>query len=133
MRAFAVACLAEGIALRKAGIRGDILVLGWTAPDQAPLLSRWRLTQAVASLEHGRSLAAQGCRVRVQLALDTGMHRLGIPAADHAAQAELFRLPGLRCRACFPTLACRTALRRRISAIPGSRRRLLPTRLAGCG
>ena len=110
VRAFAVACLAEGIALRKAGIRGDILVLGWTAPDQAPLLSRWRLTQAVASLEHGRALAAQGCRVRVQLALDTGMHRLGIPAADHAAQAGLFRLPGLRVQGVFSHLGVSDSL-----------------------
>ena len=104
VRDFAVACLSEGIALRKAGIRGNLLVLGWTDPKLAPLLSRWRLTQAVISVEHGQALAAQGCRVRVHLALDTGMHRVGIPAGDTAALAGLCRLPGLQVKGVFSHL-----------------------------
>ena len=104
IRAYAVACLAEGIALRKAGIRGTILILGWTPPEQAPLLARWRLTQTVASLEHGRALASQRCRVRVHLALDTGMHRLGIDAEDRTALRELFALPKLRVEGVFSHL-----------------------------
>lgn len=94
-KAFAVACLSEGIALRKAGIRGTILILGYTAPEDAPLLARWRLTQTVADVEHGRALAAQGRRLHVHLALDTGMHRLGIAAEDREAIADMFRLPSL--------------------------------------
>ena len=69
----------EGIALRRAGIQGTILILGYTPPEAVPLLRRWRLTQAVADEAHGHALAAQGRPVRVHLALDTGMHRLGIP------------------------------------------------------
>ena len=95
VRAFAVACLAEGIALRKAGVRGTILILGYTAPEEAPLLRRWRLTQTVADIDHGRALAAQGRRVHVHLALDTGMHRLGIPAENREEILEVFRLPNL--------------------------------------
>lgn len=90
VRAFAVACLAEGAALRRAGIRGTILILGWTPPEEARCLLRWRLTQAVADETHGHALAARGCRVHVHLALDTGMHRLGLPAEDHRAIAALF-------------------------------------------
>ena len=45
--AFCVACLAEGIQLRRGGIRGTILILGYTHPDQFPLLRRYRLTQTV--------------------------------------------------------------------------------------
>ena len=110
IRAFAVACLAEGIALRRAGVRGTILILGWTDPHLAPLLARWRLTQAVASAEHGRALAAQGCRVRVHLALDTGMHRLGIPADDHEALAALYALPGLKIEGVFSHLCVSDSL-----------------------
>ena len=95
VRAFAVACLAEGIALRKAGIRGTILILGYTSPEEAPLLTRWHLTQTVADIDHGRALAAQGRRVHVHLALDTGMHRLGIPAEHREEIREMFRLPNL--------------------------------------
>ena len=90
VRAFAVACLAEGVALRRAGVRGVILILGYTAPEDAALLRRWHLTQTVADAAHGKALAAQGRRVHVHLALDTGMHRLGVPAEDRAALAALF-------------------------------------------
>ncbi len=95
IRAFAVACLSEGIALRRAGIRGTILILGYTAPEDAPLLARWHLTQTVADVEHGLALAAQGKKLHVHLALDIGMHRLGIPANDHEGIAKLFGLPSL--------------------------------------
>lgn len=110
VRDFAVACLAEGVALRKAGIRGRILILGWTDPAQAPLLRRWRLTQTVANLAHGQALAAQGVRLRVQIALDTGMHRLGVPAGDRAALAALFALPGLRVTGVFSHLGVSDSL-----------------------
>ena len=93
---FAVACLSEGIALRKGGIRGKILILGWTDPAQAPLLRRWRLCATVADAEHGRALSARGVPLHVHLAVDTGMHRLGIPAEDTDQLTEMFALPNLR-------------------------------------
>lgn len=95
IRAFAVACLTEGIALRRAGVRGTVLILGYTAPEEAPLLARWHLTQTVTDIDHGRALAAQGQRVHVHLALDTGMHRLGIPAENREEILDTFRLPNL--------------------------------------
>ncbi len=82
--AFGVACLAEGMELRRAGVRGEILILGYTPRPRPALLGRWRLTQTVADARHGEALAARGLRLRVHLALDTGMHRLGIPAEDPA-------------------------------------------------
>lgn len=75
VRAFAVACLSEAIVLRKAGIRGVILVLGYTAPEDVPLLCRWRITQTIVDEAHAQALSAQGRRLPVHLALDTGMHR----------------------------------------------------------
>lgn len=96
VRAFAVACLREGIALRKAGVRGLILVLGYTPAEEAGLLRRWRLTQAVADEGHGRALSACGRPLRVHLAIDTGMRRLGVPAEDTAALARIFEMRNLR-------------------------------------
>ena len=104
VRGFAVATLAEGIALRRAGVRGTVLVLGWTDPAEAARLRAWRLTAAVAGPEHGRALAAAGQGVRVHLAVDTGMHRLGLPWDDPDALAELFALPGLRVTGVFSHL-----------------------------
>ena len=110
VRAFAVACLAEGIALRRAGIRGTILILGYTPPEEAPLLARYRLTQTVADAAHGRALAEQGRTVHVHLALDTGMHRLGVPAEDREAIAALYRLPHLRIEGTFSHLCMSDSL-----------------------
>ena len=75
--AFCVACLSEGIQLRKGGIRGEILILGYTHPDQFPLLRRYRLSQTVVDAAYARQLAAYGRPLSVHLAVDTGMHRLG--------------------------------------------------------
>lgn len=110
VRAFAVACLAEGIALRRAGIGGQILILGYTAPDQAPLLRRWDLTQTVADEAHGAALAARDVPLSVHLALDTGMHRLGIPAGDLSAIARMYALKPLQIRGVFSHLCVSDSL-----------------------
>lgn len=111
VRAFAVACLAEGVALRRAGIRGTILILGYTPPQDAPLLRRWRLTQAVVDAAHGRALAAQaGKPIKVHLAIDTGMHRLGIPAEDREAIVSMFRLKNLSVEGLFSHLGASDSL-----------------------
>lgn len=104
VRDFAVACLGEGIALRRAGIGGRILILGWTDPVCAPLLRRWRLTATAASLEHARALSAAGVSLCVQVAVDTGMNRLGIPASDTDALAAVFALPHLKVTGVFSHL-----------------------------
>lgn len=102
--AFAVACLAEGISLRRRGVRGLILILGYTPPEAAEELARWRLTQCVADEAHGRALSAAGVPLEAHLALDTGMHRLGIPAEDHEAIARTWMLPNLRFTGTFSHL-----------------------------
>ena len=99
-----MACLPEGIALRRAGIRGLILILGYTPAEEAPLLRRWRLTQAVADEDHGAALNAAGVPLRVHLAIDTGMRRLGVPAEDTAALARLCGMKNLRVDGVFSHL-----------------------------
>lgn len=111
VRAFAVACLEEAAALRRGGLRGKLLILGCTPPEQAPLLRRWKLTQAVADEDHGLALAAQGAPLSVHLALDTGMHRLGIPWDDHGALERLYALPGLHIEGTFSHLCVSDSLR----------------------
>ncbi|HIT57658.1 MAG TPA: serine racemase VanT catalytic subunit [Candidatus Galloscillospira stercoripullorum] len=110
VKAFAVACLEEGIALRQAGVRGKILILGYTPPEMASLIYRWKLIQTVADEDHGRALAAQGVPLSVHLALDTGMHRLGIPAKDHKALQHLYELPNLNIEGVFSHLCMSDSL-----------------------
>ena len=116
MKAFAVACVPEGIALRKAGIFSPILVLGWTAPEQAELLRRWRLIQTVADGDHGRALSRQGVPLKVHLAVDTGMHRLGIPVEDTEELEAMFRLPHLHVTGMFTHLCVSDSMEREAEA-----------------
>ena len=96
VRAFAVACAAEGVELRRAGVRGTILVLGWTAPENFPCLARYGLTQTVTELPYAEALSAFGRDVDVHIKVDTGMHRLGLDAEDIDAAERIFALPHLR-------------------------------------
>ncbi len=95
-RFFAVSCIEEAIAVRnicrKSGLDADILVLGYTYPSQVKLLSENNIIQTAVSLEHARSLSSYaentGCRLRIHLAIDTGMNRIGI-SADTEEGCEL--------------------------------------------
>lgn len=97
VRAFAVATLQEGIALRKAGIQGEILIMGYTPPQDACLLTANDLIQTAADCAHAKALnAAAPYPVKVHLKIDTGMRRLGERAEHIDALASLFSLPRLR-------------------------------------
>ena len=95
IRNWAVACIAEAVILRKAGIRGTVLILGYTPPSEARRLARWRLTQTVLDADYARALSAQGRRLHVHLSIDTGMHRFGMPAEDTETIKSVFGLPNL--------------------------------------
>lgn len=85
---FAVSCIEEAVAVREVcdemGAEAEILILGYTDPSLAPLLFRYRLTQAAVSPDHAASLQQSayeaGVRVFVHVALDTGMGRIGFLA-----------------------------------------------------
>ncbi|MGQ9918528.1 MAG: alanine racemase, partial [Bryobacteraceae bacterium] len=78
---FAVSNAAEGAELRRAGLRGRILVMGGFLPEEMDAFFRHALTPAVHSIESLRELderaGALGLRLAVHLKLDTGMGRLG--------------------------------------------------------
>lgn len=77
IRDFCVASAAEGMELRRAGIQGEILILGYTHPCQFPMLTKYHLTQTVIDETYAMLLNAYGRKLKVHLKIDTGMHRLG--------------------------------------------------------
>ncbi len=90
VRAFAVATINEGIALRRYGIRGEILILGYTPPEQAKILQKYDLTQTLVDYAYAYRLNAQACKVKVHIKLDTGMHRLGFNVyTDNLTEKEI--------------------------------------------
>jgi Alr-MurF fusion protein len=105
-----VACLSEGEALRRAGIDAPTLVLGYTPAWQARDAVRLDLATAVydrdTAVALSRAAEALDRRARVHVKVDTGMHRLGVAAADAVDFiAGLGDLPGLDVEGLFTHLA----------------------------
>ena len=88
----AVSNFEEATQLRCNGIRGPILILGYTPVKYAEDLAKMGIRQEVHSLEYARALneRLKGLhrRLRVHIKLDTGMSRLGFFAYDHEQTVE---------------------------------------------
>ncbi|MBN8261306.1 MAG: alanine racemase [Xanthomonadales bacterium] len=87
-----VAFVEEGIALRRAGIRLPILVLGGIFGPQVADYLRHDLEITVSSLDKLRQVEAvaeaSGRRARVHLKIDTGMERIGVHSYSCGAFIE---------------------------------------------
>ncbi|MBO6159745.1 MAG: alanine racemase [Firmicutes bacterium] len=89
IRKYAVAVWEEGRELREAGAEEeDIYLLGDTWDDQLEELFRWRLIPAVFSVETAQRIdelaSMAGVVHPVDIAIDTGMSRIGFPAGEKA-------------------------------------------------
>lgn len=101
---FAVASLGEGMELKKAGIGGDdsnILILGYSLPSHADEIVASGFCQTVISVHEIRMLAGASERLkksaRIQIKIDTGMHRLGAPPGDFPRLLEAIeRFPNVK-------------------------------------
>lgn len=82
IRHFAVATVSEGIHLRKNGIKGEILVLGYTPPEELESLVHYGLSQTILGKNYAEVLDKTGLKIKVHVKLDTGMHRLGMDCQD---------------------------------------------------
>lgn len=104
IREFGVATVTEAITLRHAGVRGDILILGYTHPDQFPMLNRYDLIQTVVDGAYAGLLHEFGHEVRVHVAVDTGMHRLGERWENLPAILQIWQYRNLRIEGVFSHL-----------------------------
>jgi len=90
---FGVALPEEGIELRRAGIARPIVLLGGFTPEQAEPVLAHDLIPAIYRPDQVAALAGaasrRGVRAKAHLKIDTGMGRLGLPAADVPAFAPL--------------------------------------------
>lgn len=93
-RLFAVSNIDEAVGLREAGIEGEILILGYTSPKYARIIYCQNLTQTIVSEEYANAIAATGYRVKCQMAIDTGMNRIGINADNIDKCSEVIRALG---------------------------------------
>ncbi|MBE6799128.1 MAG: alanine racemase [Ruminococcaceae bacterium] len=106
---FAVSNINEAIKLRKFGIKGDILVLGFTPTSYINQLYAFNITQAVYCLEYAEQLSSAAYDnsfvIKVHLKIDTGMGRIGFDLSDNADFQKNIKktlsLPGLTCEGIF--------------------------------
>ncbi|HEX9742973.1 MAG TPA: alanine racemase [Nitrospiraceae bacterium] len=96
---FGVATLDEGIALREAGIRSSILLMGALFPEQFSGVVAHDLTpvlyEQALSEEFAKHLAGRSTPYPIHLKIETGMGRLGLEPEEVAAllQSPAFRGP----------------------------------------
>lgn len=93
--AFCVACVSEGVKLRLAGVKGEILILGYTPLEQFFMLKRYDLTQTVVDYSYAVELNGYGERLPVHIGVDTGMHRLGERSENLDHICDMFAMDNL--------------------------------------
>ena len=95
-----VAYVEEGLALRQAGIKTPILVLGGIVGAQIPLFIENDLDIVASSVTKLESIEAEskriGKRARVQLKIDTGLERIGV----HYYSATALLEKAVACKNC---------------------------------
>jgi alanine racemase len=94
---FGVATLQEGVALRNAGIAGQVLVMGALLPEELPAVIAHRLTPVISDPSLPASLATllmdNARPYPVHIKVDTGMGRLGLASE---AVLPLLQSPAFR-------------------------------------
>lgn len=94
---FAVATLEEGILLRKNGIQGNILILGYTNFTDLQYVIEYDLIQTIIDYEYAKkvSLLNLSSKLKVHVKINTGMNRIG-ERYDHFDHIEaIFTNPSL--------------------------------------
>lgn len=108
---FAVSLVEEGIELRRAGVRKEILVMGPSLVDSYDSIVEYGLTPMVSDARHfaplARAAQQQAKVLSIHLKVDTGMHRLGLsPDSLAAILQSLSERSDLRVAGVASHLAC---------------------------
>ena len=92
----AVATVDEGIELRNAGIKCNILLLSICIPEEYESLFKYDITPLIFDLENIKNLSdaadkyfTNNAKFKVQLAVDTGMGRIGCYPDEAGEQAQV--------------------------------------------
>lgn len=110
---FAVATVSEGVELREAGCTLPILVLGYVADADAALLAQYDIAAALCdratALAFSKAAQAEGKPVRIHIALNTGMTRIGFETRNTKEDVKeilaALQLPGIEVEGAFTHFA----------------------------
>ena len=113
IKTFAIATLKEAIALREAGAKEEIIILGLTPDMYAKTLVDYDITPVVCDYENAKVIngaaAASGKTLSALIAVDTGMGRIGY-LADEIEKAipdirKISKLSNLKIKGLFSHMA----------------------------
>ena len=103
---FAVATLPEAIKLRENNITGNILILGYTEPEELQKVIDNNIMQTIVDNDYAKSVLKanlQG-KLKCHVKINTGMNRIGEFYDDFAALSEIYQNPALQIEGTFTHL-----------------------------
>lgn len=108
---FAVAVITEAMELRRAGLKAPIVILGYTAHDFYDEIIDSDIEQTIYSyddaVELSKAAVKKNAKVKVHIAVDTGMGRIGFLATQEEAGEvkKIDNLPGIELEGMFTHFA----------------------------
>ena len=109
---YGIATVEEGIELRKAGVKKDILILGYTSNQQYEEIIDYDITPAIfqysAAAELSKLAKKKNKTLPIHLKIDTGMSRLGFGCNLDSIQEikKIWNLDGVKIEGVFSHFAC---------------------------
>lgn len=103
---FAVATLPEAIKLRENNITGNILILGYTEPEELQKVIDNNIMQTIVDNDYAKSVLKanlQG-KLKCHIKINTGMNRIGEFYDDFTALSEIYQNPALQIEGTFTHL-----------------------------
>ena len=103
---FAVATLPEAITLRENNITGNILILGYTEPEELQKVIDNNIMQTIVDNDYAKSVLKANLhgKLKCHVKINTGMNRIGEFYDDFAALSEIYQNPALQIEGTFTHL-----------------------------
>lgn len=95
VNSYAVATIDEAINLRKFGVSGEILILGYTPVRMAYKLKKYNITQTLVDYDYAVALNNEGYHIKAHIKVDTDMHRLGYDKNDIDSIVDSFKFDSI--------------------------------------
>lgn len=103
---FAVATLSEAIKLRENNITGNILILGYTEPEELQKVIDNNIMQTIVDNDYAKSVLKANLhgKLKCHVKINTGMNRIGEFYDNFAALSEIYQNPALQIEGTFTHL-----------------------------
>ena len=103
---FAVATLPEAITLRENNITGNILILGYTEPEELQKVIDNNIMQTIVDNDYAKSVLKTNLhgKLKCHVKINTGMNRIGEFYDDFTALIEIYQNPALQIEGTFTHL-----------------------------